>query len=201
MLNLILISPNKLSPSLFHTYSLTMFEGNPIVVDHIHIPSDNPFFLAIISIHIIAAFICVLSGVIAMFANKQPGIHPKAGSIYFWSLLIVFVTVTVIAIGRWKEDYYLFLLGLISFGLAFIGRIARKKLWQKWSILHISCMGLSYIILITAFYVDNGKFLPIWENFPSLVYWVLPSLIGVPIIIRTLFRHPLSKDYFKRVDE
>jgi len=58
-------------------------------------------------------------------------------------------------------------------------------------------MGLSYIFLLTAVYVDNGKFLPIWKNFSSLVYWLLPSVVGVPIIIRTLLQHPLSSHYFR----
>src|SRR5271166_6406691 len=98
-----------------------MFEGNPFVLHRLHIPSDNLIFLAILSIHIISALICVVVGVIAMFANKQPGTHPKSGRVYYWSLLVVFITVTLIAIGRWKEDYYLFVLGLISFASAFIG--------------------------------------------------------------------------------
>ncbi|HEV8508649.1 MAG TPA: hypothetical protein VGQ53_24815, partial [Chitinophagaceae bacterium] len=65
-------------------------------------------------------------------------------------------------------------------------------------IVHITGMGISYIFLLTAFYVDNGKFLPIWKNFSSLVYWLLPAVVGIPIIIRTLLRHPLSRDYFGR---
>lgn len=174
-----------------------MFEGNPIVVDGIHIPSDNPLFLTVISLHILAAMVCVVSGITAMFAKKEQGIHPKSGTIYFWSLLVVLITVIIIAIGRWKEDYYLFILGSVSFCSAYIGRMARKNRWQKWSIVHIIGMGFSYIVLLTSFYVDNGKFLPVWENLPVITYWVLPSLIGIPIIIRTLLRHPLSRKYFE----
>jgi|SRR6185312_3090045 len=173
-----------------------MFEGNPIVVHRIHIPSDNPFFLAIIFIHILAAMVCIVAGVIAMLAKKQPGIHPKAGITYYRSLSIVFITVIIIAIGRWKEDYYLFFLGAISFCSAYIGRRAVRNKWQKWSIIHIAGMGFSYIVLLTAFYVDNGKSLPVWEDLPPLTYWTLPALIGIPIIIITLLRHPLSRHYF-----
>jgi hypothetical protein len=52
-------------------------------------------------------------------------------------------------------------------------------------------MGLSYILLLTAFYVDNGPNLPVWRNLPSLVFWVAPSIVGLPILIRALSRHPL----------
>jgi hypothetical protein len=175
-----------------------MFEGTPFIADGLHIPSDNPVFITILAVHIVSAFICVVAGIVAMFAKKQPGIHPKAGTIYYWSLLTVFITVTIIAIGRWTEDYYLFILGLISFGSAFMARLAVKGKCQKWSIIHITGMGFSYIILITSFYVDNGKFLPVWKDLSPIVYWLFPSAIGVPIIIRTLLRHPLSRNYFKK---
>lgn len=175
-----------------------MFEGNPFVVQGFEIPTDNPIFLTILSIHILAALTCVVTGVFAMLSKKQIGLHPKSGTIYFWSLLIVFITVTMIAAMRWKEDYHLFLLGFISFSSAFVGRAARRNKWEKWSIIHITAMGISYIFLLIAFYVDNGKFLPLWKNLNPIFYWLLPVIIGVPIIIRTLLRHPLSRKYFVR---
>jgi len=61
--------------------------------------------------------------------------------------------------------------------------------WQGWVRLHILGMSSSYIILLTAFYVDNGPNLPLWRELPRLAFWVLPSAIGVPIIVRTLLRH------------
>jgi hypothetical protein len=54
---------------------------------------------------------------------------------------------------------------------------------------HIAGMGLSYILLLTAFYVDNGRNLPLWKEFPSIVYWLLPSAVGLPRIVRALLRH------------
>ena len=173
-----------------------MFQGKPIDIQGFQIPSDAPLFLIILSIHILAGLTCALTGVFAMVSKKQHGFYSKSGSIYYWSLSVVFITASVIAITRWREDYYLFILGLISFGTAFIARKAIRNRWRKWSIIHITGMGLSYILLLTAFYVDNGKFLPVWKDFPPLVYWLLPGLIGVPIIVRTLLRHPLSKNYF-----
>lgn len=54
-------------------------------------------------------------------------------------------------------------------------------------------MGTSYILLLTAFYVDNGKSLPLWKELPSLAYWILPTAVGVPLIVRALLRHPLAR--------
>jgi hypothetical protein len=175
-----------------------MPEGNPFVIQGFEIPSDNPIFLTILSIHVLAALTSVVTGVMAMLSKKQFGLHPKSGTIYFWSLLIIFITATIMAIMRWEEDYYLFILGFIAFTSAFIGRRARRNHWKKWSIIHITGMGTSYIFLLIAFYMDNGKFLPLWKNFNPIIYWLLPPLIGIPIIVRTLLRHPLSRIYFIR---
>ena len=52
-------------------------------------------------------------------------------------------------------------------------------------------MGASYILLLRAFYVDNGPHLPLWRLLPSLAHWLLPSLVGVPVLAWVLRRHPL----------
>jgi hypothetical protein len=49
-------------------------------------------------------------------------------------------------------------------------------------------MGLSYILMLTAFYVDNGKNLPVWRDLPHIAYWVLPGAVGVPLIVSALNR-------------
>jgi hypothetical protein len=51
-------------------------------------------------------------------------------------------------------------------------------------------MGASYIFLLTAFYVDNGPNLPLWRRLPDIAFWILPSAIGLPLILRALYRHP-----------
>jgi hypothetical protein len=175
-----------------------MFDGGSFVFQGFQIPSNNPVFLCILSIHILSALTAVVAGCTAMLAKKQPGLHPGAGTIYYIALWIVFITSSPIAIMRWKEDYHLFILGLISLSLAFIGRKAEKNKWEKWSIIHILGMGFSYIVLLTAFYVDNGKSLPIWKLLNPLLYWLVPALVGIPIMVSTLLHHPLSRKYFGR---
>ncbi|HXU25848.1 MAG TPA: hypothetical protein VN698_01345 [Bacteroidia bacterium] len=175
-----------------------MLQGNSIVIQGFTIPSDNPIFLTILAIHVVVALVAVISGVVAMLLKKQSGLHTKFGNIYFWAILIVFITATIIAILRWAQDYYLFILGFISFASVFIAKRAANKKQKKWIITHIMGMGLSYVFLIIAFYVDNGKFLPIWKDFNPIIYWLLPIVIGVPIIIKVVLTHPLSRHYFKK---
>ena len=66
-----------------------------------------------------------------------------------------------------------------------------RKLWRGSLPVHVTGMGVSYIFLLTAFYVDNGPHLPLWRSLPTLAYWLLPSLVGVPILAWVLSRHPL----------
>jgi hypothetical protein len=127
-----------------------------------------------------------------MLRTKRPGPHPKAGSVYYWSLLVVVVTSTLLSLLRWDEDYHLFILGVASFAAASLGRIARRQRPPRLA-LHVIGMGTSYVLLLTAFYVDNGKNLSLWRELPQWMFWVLPSATGAAIIMYTLLRHPLLR--------
>jgi len=50
---------------------------------------------------------------------------------------------------------------------------------------------LSFILLLTAFFFDNGKNLPLWNKFLSIAFWLLPGAVGTPFIVRALLWHPL----------
>lgn len=156
-----------------------------------NVSCGNTVFLALLSIHILGGLTCVVTGIVAMLSQKRAGRHPTFGTIYYWSLSLVFVTASALSAMRWSEDGYLFVLGALSFIAATLGRMAHQRRWRNWVKLHITGMGSSYILLLTAFYVDNGKHLPIWKELPSIVYWLLPSAIGIPLIVRTLLRHPV----------
>jgi hypothetical protein len=162
-----------------------------IIVLGIPIPSSAPVFLAIVAVHVAAGLICVIAGIVAMLATKRPGRHPSAGTIYFWSLLVVFVTMSILSIIRWPANNHLLVLGILSFAAGVIGRSARRRLWLGWPRVHMTGMALSYILLLTAFYVDNGPHLPLWRHLPPLAYWTVPGLVGAPILIRALLYHPL----------
>lgn len=156
----------------------------------IAIPSTDPFFLAVVGVHIVFGLACILSGLVAMLANKGRGRHSTFGTIHFWCMGGVFLTMAILAIMRWSQDAPLFGLGALAFALALAGRQAAQRLSLR---LHACCMGGSYIVLVTAFYVDNGKSLPVWRDFPPIAYWTIPALVGVPIILWVLARHPLLR--------
>jgi uncharacterized membrane protein len=149
----------------------------------------SALFLAFLAIHIAAGLTAVIAGAVAALSRKQRGRHPAFGTIYFRALLVVFVSSTVMAALRWSEDYHLFILGMIAFAAASVGYSARKIRWDGWPAYHILGMATSYIVLLTAFYVDNGPRLPLWNRLPNVAFWVLPALIGLPLVVGALRRH------------
>jgi hypothetical protein len=111
----------------------------------------------------------------------------------YWCLVGVFVTASGLAALRWAEDYHLFVLGTVALAAAYLGRMARRKRWGNWVKLHITGMGMSYVLLLTAFYVDNGKNLPLWRDLPPIAYYLIPAAVGTLLIARALLWHPLAR--------
>lgn len=167
-------------------------EGATIVLG-ITIPAPNPLFLAIVAIHVLMGLAAVIAGAAAIFIRKGRGRHSNLGAVYFWCLFGVFATMTTLSALRWTEDYHLFILGVLSFASACLGRHAARRHWRQWTRVHLSGMGASYVLLVTAFYVDNGRSLPLWRELPQIAFWLLPSAIGLPLIVHALFRHPQVK--------
>jgi uncharacterized membrane protein len=157
----------------------------------IPIPSTDPVFLGIVGVHVLFGLAAVIAGAMAMFARKGRGRHSNFGTIYFWCLFGLFVTMSALSFMRWAENYHLFILGALSFASACFGRTAARRCWRQWPRLHLAGMAASYIVMLTAFYVDNGKNLPLWKELPQIAFWVLPAAVGMPLILHALLRHPL----------
>ncbi len=126
------------------------------------LPSNSPLFLSVLSFHILFGIACAILGIAAMLSWKRRGKRPNFGTAYY-SRVLRFSSrrATILAAMRWAEDYHLFILGALSFLAASVGRMAQRQLWRKWVDFHVIGMGLSYILMLTAFYVDNGRNLPV----------------------------------------
>jgi cell division protein FtsW (lipid II flippase) len=172
-----------------------MAEPNMTDILGIQIPSTDPVFLTIVGFHILIGLACVISGAVAIFSRKGRGRHSRFGALYFWLLAVLFGSASILSLMRWTDDYHLFILGLLSFMSAIFGRSAARGHWRRWPRLHLTGMGLSYIVMLTAFLVDNGKFLPVWRELPPHALWFVPSLIGLPFLIHALLRHPVVIGY------
>ena len=149
--------------------------------------STAPMFLALLAVHVLAGLIAVITGAIAALVRKGSPRHIRAGRWYYRAIIIVFATATVLAAMRWRQDYYLFIIGAIAFTAATIGYQHRRR-HRPGDTGHIAGMGIAYVAMLTAFYVDNGPHLPLWDRLPVITFWLLPSVIGAPIIIRAIIR-------------
>jgi hypothetical protein len=150
------------------------------------VPDEGALFDAALAGHIAAALTCVVTGALAATAPKQPGRHTTCGRIFFWSLAVVFASSTTMALLRFAQDWHLLLIGSAAFGAGSLGYLARRRQRPGWQRLHIPAMGTAYIALFTGFYVDNGRHLPLWDRLPTIAYWTLPSIVGIPLILRAL---------------
>jgi uncharacterized membrane protein len=152
----------------------------------IPIPDEGPVFLVAVLLHIVAGLSCVVCGIVAMVSRKGGRVHIAFGRIYVGGIAVVFLSMVVLAVIRWPLDNHLAILGLIALIATLFGFINRRRHGEdRW---HILAMGASYVVLLTAFYVDNGPFLPLWNLLPTWALWVIPSLVGAPIIARAMAR-------------
>jgi len=141
--------------------------GDSTIILGIEIPSSDPLFLSVVvGIHIPLGLACIIFGAITMLSEKRRGRHSRIGKVYYWCLLALFASATFLSVMRWAENYHLFIRGAVSFASAWLGREALRERWRYWVRLHIIGMGSSYVLMLVAFYVDNGKQLPLWKDLP-----------------------------------
>lgn len=155
----------------------------------IAIPSDDPLFLALLAVHVPAGIVATSCAVAAIASRKRPGRHPTAGSVYYWAFAVVLATALGLTATRPTEAWPVAALGSAGFGAATVGRLARRRQRIGWLRTHIVGMGSSFILMLTAFYVDNGPRLPLWRALPAWAFWVLPAAVGVPLVLVALRRH------------
>ena len=146
------------------------------------VPAAGPVFAVALAVHVVSGLTAVAAGALAATARKRAGRHPRAGQVYLWSLGVVVATAAVMASIRWREDAHLLVIAVIASGLAGYGYRARRRHRPGWLPRHAIGLGGSYIALLTGFFVDNGQFLPLWDRLPHLAYWLLPGVVGGPLI-------------------
>jgi hypothetical protein len=154
----------------------------------VEVGSTAPVFLAFLAVHVIAGLSAVTTGAAAALARKGSPRHVRAGRWYYRAISVVFATALVLTAMRLRQDYHLAIIGMVAFAAATLGYQHRRR-HRPGDAPHIIGMGLSYIAMLTAFYVDNGPHLPLWDRLPDIAFWFLPSLVGVPLLLRALTRN------------
>jgi len=149
--------------------------------------STAPLFLAVLAVHVLAGLAAVLSGAAAALTQKGSQRHIRSGRWFYRTITMVFATAAVLTAIRWRQDYHLLIIGAFAFAAAVTG-VQHRRRHRPGDTGHIVGMGAAYVAMLTAFYVDNGPHLPLWDRLPPLAFWFLPSVVGIPIIIRAVRR-------------
>ena len=68
-----------------------MIDGTTTIAG-IEIPSTDLPFLSIVAVHVLLGIVAAVSGAVAMLSAKAPGRHPWFGTIYYWSIVAIFVS-------------------------------------------------------------------------------------------------------------
>ena len=133
----------------------------------------------VLIIHIAAGAMGLLLGPIAMTARKRRGRHTRAGEAYHWVMLTVCLSAVALALADWGRLWWFVPIAVFSYANALVGYLAVKIRWKGWIQAHIGGMCGSYIALVTALLVVNAQPAPLW-------LWFLPTIVGTPLIIRTI---------------
>jgi uncharacterized membrane protein len=144
------------------------------------------FFLAFISFESAARGYRILY-------RKQGG-EAQPPSLIDWLLVLVNLGMSAGLIG-WgiRMLFAANLFGIVALVFGSLGVFVSVKYYttfrnaapdkSHWLRLHINGMGVSYIAAITAFLVNNDNWFPF---LPSIVLWLLPTAVGVPLILRVM---------------
>ena len=89
--------------------------------------SAAPVFLAFLAVHVLAGLTAVATGATAALVRKGSPRHIRAGRWYYRAITVVFASATVLAAMRWRQDYYLFIIGAVAFAAATIGYQHRRR--------------------------------------------------------------------------
>ena len=150
--------------------------------------STAPWFLALLAVHVPAGLTAVVTGAGAALTRKGSARHIRLGRWYYGAIAVVFATAAGLAVLRWRQDWDLLLLGTLAFTAATIGYLHRRR-HRSGHTGHIVGMGGSYAMMLTAFYVDNGPHLPLWDHLPTWAFWLLPGIVAALPIAQSIRRY------------
>ena len=115
----------------------------------------------LLSIHILAGSVALLSAASALLTEKGKKFHVLIGKAYFWSMVIIFLTAIPMSIIT--GNVFLFLVAIFSFYLAFSGmRFAKNRTGvpTRVDLIAVNFMFLSGIgmwILAIIFFIDSDS--------------------------------------------
>lgn len=127
-------------------------------------------------LHIGTGVVAWVIGAVALWLSVS-GRRPRDGvTAFHWSVLAVAVTASVLVAYRPEELWWLWLLAILSYGLALLGHRAPREQSSRSLRLGIHGQGGACIALVTATFVVSV------DGLVQIAAWVLPTLVGVTLL-------------------
>lgn len=133
------------------------------------------FGAIILALHILCGVTAILLGLAAMKVRKSRGCHTTIGEIYHWLFVGLFISASLLSFRDWHRLWWFVPVAAFSYAFALLGYLAAKFRWHNWLRFHLAGQGGSFIAMSTAVLVVNLGTGSWWA-------WVLPTIIGTPII-------------------
>lgn len=151
-------------------------------------------------IHVFAGVLSLVTGAIAIFTEKGRANHKKSGKLYSIGMLVVFIT--AVALSAYKFIPFLFMLAFLSYYSVFAGvRILKLKQlhkeqrprWYDWFAGIVTAIaGLSFIGY-GAYYLIQGNFHPI--AFLSVFFGVI-TISGAYSNMKPFWKKPEHSSFW-----
>lgn len=126
--------------------------------------------------HIGAGCVGLLIGAAALLARRRRRWHVRFGLAYQAVVALMTSTAVVLAATAVVTPWGLVIIAVATEAAAITGWVVARRRRPGWLPLHISFMAGSYVSFITA---------ALMVNWSSPLAWVLPTLIGSPLIAWT----------------
>lgn len=133
----------------------------------------------LLSAHITAGSLGLIIGPFTMMAKKQPGRHTRLGLIYQALVAVLAVSAVGLVLLAPARLWPFGVIAVATEIAALAGWAASRRRRSGWLVWHVSLMCGSFVSFVTAFLVVN------WA---SPLAWILPTVIGSPLIARTAGR-------------
>lgn len=146
-----------------------------------------------LTLHAVAGFFGLVIGPIAMYSKKSKGLHTKSGVVYVIFMTAVCVSGAILSILEWQRNWWLLFVAIFSYWFCWRGYNAAKFKNRGWLKYHISGMLGSYVAMLTAFIVVNVGRVTFLNKIPIMFFWIIPTIIAVPLIRRTVSKFEKSK--------
>jgi len=144
------------------------------------------FHNTVLGIHVATGVVAWVIGGLALWLSVTGRRYRDGLNAFHWSILAVAITASVLVAFNPDELWWLWLLAILTYGLALLGHFAPREQSLRWLRLGIHGQGGACIALITATFVVSVS------GLVQIAAWALPTLIGVPLL-EVWYRHTSAK--------